>query len=101
VAVVGLVGSVDSEGEPTRFGPPAGETRATQSRVLKDVVMIAGVIFLTLFFALGTLLVLLVHQGLLADDTYTRSVANAEPISASREGSPEGQLHSPLHDHAA
>ena len=74
--------------------PTAGcvdETRAPQSRVLEEVVMIAGVIFLTVFFALGILLMVIVHQGLLADDEYTRSLTKVEETPASREGSVQGQ----------
>ena len=53
--------------------------------------MIAGVIFLTVFFALGILLMVIVHQGLLADDEYTRSLAKVKETPASREGSVQGQ----------
>jgi hypothetical protein len=73
--------------------PPSGgvdETRAAQSRVLKELVMTAGVIFLTVFFALGTLLILIVHQGLLADDAHTRSLAKVEETAAIREEPPWG-----------
>jgi hypothetical protein len=52
--------------------------------------MLAGVIFLTVFFALGTLLVLIVHQALLADDEYTRSMAEVENTPAIREKPPQG-----------
>jgi hypothetical protein len=53
--------------------------------------MIAGVIFLTVFFALGTLLMLVTHRALVADDEYTRSMAKVEDTPASREESLQGQ----------
>jgi hypothetical protein len=55
--------------------------------------MIAGVIFLTVFFALGTLLMVIVHQALLADDENTRSLAKVAATPASREESLQGQPH--------
>jgi hypothetical protein len=67
------------------------ETGAAQKRVLKEVVMIAGVIFLTVFFVLGTLLMVIVHQALLADDEYTRSLAKVEETPASRDESLQDQ----------
>jgi hypothetical protein len=69
----------------------ADETRAAQRRVLEEVGMIAGVIFLTVFFVLGTLLMVIVHQALLADDEYTRSLAKVEETPASRESPLQGQ----------
>jgi hypothetical protein len=67
------------------------ERRAAQSQILEEVVMIAGVIFLTVFFALGTLLIVIVHQALLADDEHSRWLAKVEETPASREGSLHGQ----------
>jgi hypothetical protein len=53
--------------------------------------MIAGIVFLTVFFAWGTLLILIVHQALLADDEYTRSLVALEETAASREPSVQRQ----------
>ena len=53
--------------------------------------MIAGVVFLTVFFVLGILLVLLVHQALLADDAYTRALVKVEETPGSRDGSRQDQ----------
>jgi hypothetical protein len=53
--------------------------------------MIAGVIFLTVFFVLGTLLMVIVHQALIADDEYARSLAKVEETPASREEPLQGQ----------
>jgi hypothetical protein len=91
MAVAEPVRSVASKNEPAWFGPPLGVTRATQSRVLKEDAMVAGVIFLTVFFALGTLLVLIVHQALLADEEYARSLAKVEDTPAIREEPLQGQ----------
>ena len=53
--------------------------------------MLAGVIFLMVFFALGILLILITHRALVADDAYTRSTAKLEEMPASREGCLQGQ----------
>jgi hypothetical protein len=53
--------------------------------------LIAGVVFLTVFFVLGIVLVWLVHQALLADDEYTRALAPVEETPGSRDGSRQAQ----------
>jgi hypothetical protein len=53
--------------------------------------MIAGVIFLIVFFALGTLLMVITHHALLADDEYSRSLATVEETPASGQASQQGQ----------
>ena len=51
--------------------------------------MIAGVIFLMVFFALGALLRLITHKALLAENAYC--IAEPEQASATRDESLQGQ----------
>jgi hypothetical protein len=67
-----------------------GETRATQIPVLEDVGMIAAVIFLTVFLALGVLLILIVHHALVAENASYR--AEPEVALAIQEASLQNQL---------
>jgi hypothetical protein len=50
------------------FGLDVGGTRPAHIRVLQEVVMIVGIVFLTVFFTLGTVLLLMSHYSLITED---------------------------------
>jgi hypothetical protein len=58
---------------------------ATPSRVLEEVVMIAEITFLPVFFALGTLLIFTTHRNLVADEACC--IAKPERAPAIRDAS--------------
>jgi hypothetical protein len=59
----------------------------------------AAIIFLTVFFALGTLLILLTHRALVAEEA--RCIAKLERAPAIREESMQSQLQDQPRDRAA
>ena len=61
--------------------------------------MMVAIIFLTVFFALGTLLILMTHRALVAEEA--RCIAKLERAPATREESTQDQMQGQPRDDAA